>query len=671
MAPPRSTRPVRSNRTQVQSYHEESSSHDEGRATSRRQSLSLRSRTTRMPPSYREESTDGFDEIDEPDGQEIGAVLVAPAAEPMAPGPVSNHPPSRPQRATPKPKPAKKTGKRNRGQVGKPLSKRIKTDVNDAMFLGSGIVPPWQTLPYHILLDIFLRASHPLLDEGRSSRNDSVKWLVNMALLCRSFHEPALAALYYSPPLIPPYKAHTLLNLLSHPQESLSMNYSSKIKELHVEVEPVLQYKSGPTLGYFDLASLLERTPQLHVLRLYHRDDFTVGMPPWHIGASKWTYPETIFAVLHRGILLRGFEWNSRFLETGELLQFMSSQHMKPAFRGLRELKLLHIDDFDMEETPSPKAAALIEAVNLLPEIEKLEFVESSLINGETLTKLPTTLRSLTLNNCDRMWSEDIAAFLSSHGANLRELSLSHNRHLSMSFVQNLAQLCPSLELFKMDLSMHDVSSYHDVEPHFQELLAQSEVPTWPETLQEIDLTQLRKWNDATAEVFFMSLMNAAPKLRSLRRLAISAILKIGWRDRATFRERWIGQLEKTFLRRSAPPDPNLRSLRRRPLQPTVASVNYYAEAGESSDSRPGTSESGASSKRQSVRLAQKTTEVEDDSGEPIPESQGMCDTVSIRIDNQRPTELQYNENDFLDDELSGDEDWTGDDFEPAAGHAW
>jgi hypothetical protein len=48
-----------------------------------------------------------------------------------------------------------------------------------------------------------------------------------------------------------------------------------------------------------------------------------------------------------------------------------------------------------------------------------------------------------------------------------------------------------------------------------------------------------------------------------------------------------------------------------------------------------------------------------------------MCDIVNVRIDNQRPTEMQYNENDFLDDELSGDEDWDGDDFEPAAGHAW
>jgi hypothetical protein len=35
----------------------------------------------------------------------------------------------------------------------------------------------------------------------------------------------------------------------------------------HVEVEPILVYKSGP--GYFDLAQLIEKTPRLHTVRLY------------------------------------------------------------------------------------------------------------------------------------------------------------------------------------------------------------------------------------------------------------------------------------------------------------------------------------------------------------------------------------------------------------------
>ncbi|CAG8884149.1 unnamed protein product [Penicillium nalgiovense] len=636
----RSTRPMRSSRTKVQTYHEESSSQDESRGLSgsRRASLSLRSRsTTRMPKSYREDSTDAsFDGAveDEESDALVDARIDAPS--PDAPNPdaesVITRPskPKPPRRAATTPKP-KQTKRSKPNQIGRALQKRAKPHEDDPIFLGSGVIPPWQTLPYQILLDIFLRASHPLLDESRSARNESVKWLVNVALLCRSFHEPALAALYHCPPLLPAYKSHVLLSLLARPQESLSMNYSSKIKQLHVEVEPVLIYKSGP-YGYFDLAQLIEKTPRLHTVRLYHKDDYTVGIPPWHIAQSKWTYPDALFSTIeNRGITLRSWDWNSRFLETDELVEMMVKMHPQRAFQGLKEL------------------------------------------NGEILINLPNTLRSLTLNNCDRLWSSDLTAYLSLHGTNLRELSLSHNRHLNMSFIQTLGHCCENLEVFKMDLSMHDASSYHDVEPHFEDLLVQTEVPTWPVKLREIELIQLRKWDDATAEVFFTSLVNAAPKLHDLRRLVISAILKIGWRDRANFRERWIGLLEKVFLRRSLPPDPNLRSLQKRSLKPTTFLTRIEPdELDAGSSTRPSTADSGpsTSSKRQSTRLARQRIHETDDAvsdsslmGTPQPEAgkvQGMCDIVNIRIDNQRPTEFQLTEEDFLDDELSGDEDWAG-----------
>ncbi|KAI2737557.1 hypothetical protein DTO013E5_4368 [Penicillium roqueforti] len=681
MAPPsssrsRSTRPTRSSRTKVQTYHEESSSDDEseGLRSSRRASLSLRSR---MPKSYREDSTDdSFDFDGAVEDQESEASVSAPIDTPnpnTESVPTRPSKPKRPQRAATTSKPKQTKRPKPTSQVGRALHKRVKADEDDPIFLGSGVIPPWQTLPYQILLDIFLCASYPLLDESRSARNDSVKWLVNVALLCRSFHEPALAALYHCPPLLPAYKSHVLLSLLARPQESLSMNYSSKIKQLHVEVEPVLLYKSGP-YGYLDLAQLIEKTPRLHTVRLYHRDDYTVGIPPWHIAQSKWTYPDAIFSAIEtRGITLRNWDWNSRFLETDELVRLMVRMHSLRAFQGLRQLKLLHFDNSN-EETSAAKEAALLEALDMLPELQRLDFIESSLVSGEILANLPNTLRSLTLNNCDRLWSSDLTAYLSLHGTNLRELSLSHNRHLNMSFIQTLAQCCESLEVFKMDLSMHDASSYHDVEPHFEDLLVETEVPTWPVKLQEIELTQLRKWDDATAEVFFTSLVNAAPQLRDLRRLVISAILKIGWRDRATFRERWIGMLEKVFLRHSMPPDPNLRSLQKRSLKPTTfITANDPDELGVGvDDPRPSTADGGpsSSSKRQSTRLAHQKFNIIDDAASSSslvqPETrkiQGMCDIVNIRIDNQRPTELQFNENDFLDDELSGDEDWAGDDF--------
>ena len=51
---------------------------------------------------------------------------------------------------------------------------------------------------------------------------------------------------------------------------------------------------------------------------------------------------------------------------------------------------------------------------------------------------------------------------------------------------------------------------------------------------------------------------------------------------------------------------------------------------------------------------------------------QGLCDVVDVLIDNLRPSEEHLKEDDFLDDELSGDEDWNGDDDIPGDGrYAW
>ncbi len=50
---------------------------------------------------------------------------------------------------------------------------------------------------------------------------------------------------------------------------------------------------------------------------------------------------------------------------------------------------------------------------------------------------------------------------------------------------------------------------------------------------------------------------------------------------------------------------------------------------------------------------------------------QGMCDIVEVRIDNLRPTENQVTERDFLDEEKSGDEEWTEGNEGYDEGYAW
>ncbi|KAJ5178764.1 hypothetical protein N7492_001974 [Penicillium capsulatum] len=703
MAPSRSSqpsRPVRKNRTKVRTYHEDTTSDEEtsrprntDQDRARRASVALRPRgRAGVNHSYREVSTDASlaesldgnqpDSLDDHAGQTQNSPqnVPNPAAEAAPPAPRhARSTPSATASSRPRPAPAK----RQRRQAPKktsqaPKKKKAKLDVEDGIPVGPGGIPPWQTLPYQVLFDIFQRASYPLIHPENLTRNQSVKWLVEVAAMCRSFQEPALAALYHSPPLLPASKAHGLLDILSKPQSSLSINYAAKVKELYVEMELLLLYKSGPTLGYFDLSELVSKVPQLQVLRLYHRDDFIVGLPPWNIIPSKCSYLGSLFSALNQGgIYLRSWDWNARFLDTQELIPFMSEIHRHSAFRGLRELRLLHLGDTDLEDTPA-KEAALADTIRALPEIERLELLECTLVGATFLPQLPATLRSLVLCNCDRVLSGHLTDFLKSHGQHLRELSLHNNRHLDMSFITTLGQHCPVLTKFKMDIQIHDQSSYRDTEPHFRELLGESEVPTWPASLQEIDLIQLRRWNVATAGMFFGSLVEAAPRLPHLRRLNVSAILKIGWRDRASFRERWINRLEKVFLRHSPPPDPNGRSLHKRPLHVGPPSAPEATTA----TARPSTAGSDQSllSKRHSQRLATRKSFDEDFAESPGSDHpvdgdagyvQGMCDEVNVRIDNLRPSEMQFNEADFLDDELSGDDDWEGDDYEPGDAYAW
>lgn len=706
----RSSRPIRSSRLKVNTYHEDSSEEDvtndpdasDPDEELRRMSLSLRPRrSSRVPGTYREDSSDGS--FESPLSEDLGIPDIVDQHH-SSNSQASNATRPRPRRRqTVKTRSQTKRSKRPRDSSGlgmkKPRVKRKRTDVDEIAFPTSGVIPPWQHLPYHVLYDIFTYASCPLIDEQKAMRQNSAQWLVDVALLCRSFVEPALAALYYSPPLLPAAKCHGLVKLLSQSQELLSTNYANKIKELHVDVEELLLYKSGPALGYFDLSQLVEKTPQVRQLRLYHSDDYTVGIPPWQRTRSKWVYPESLFESIAASTMrLRSWDLNGRFMEPPELAPLAVTKYLQPAFQSLQELRLLHIpseafEDEDLGEVSIQREEILATAVKELPQLHRLHFIECSIVNEHLLPHLPTTLTSLTLNNCDEVATPNFSAFLATHGQHLRELSLSHNRHLSMAFIIGLADACRNLEKFKMDISMYDSSSYHDVEPHFDELINASQIPTWPSTLQDIELVQLRKWDDAAAEVFFTSLINAAPELRNLRRLAISAILKIGWRDRATFREKWIGRLERVFLRRSPPPDPNLCTLPRAPATPpeqpsTIADDMLHSDG--ATNSNPSTP-----SKRKSVRLAQrKIEELEENEnlersispsgrvamgglGEGIGDQQplaiqGMCDAVMVRIDNQRPTETQFNEGDFLDDEPSGDEDWDGNDMDAAeGGYAW
>jgi hypothetical protein len=559
----------------------------------------------------------------------------------------------------------------------------------------SGVIPPWETLPYHILVSIFTHASQPLYD-NYFRPSSSIHWLLETATVSKSFYEPALAALYHSPPLMPQFRSHRLLQLLSTPREDVGMNYKNKIQRLELEVFSGLIAKGGQ-LGYFDLASLIRQTPQLKELHLYNWNDRVMNEPSMtRSGVGRWGYPKPIFDALDETkIRLRSFEWNGSFSEPKHLTDEMSKVHQRPSFQTLQDLTFV---DFYLARQNSPSYQKLEESLGsslaYLPNLRRLKFQNSSLVNEYLLPKLPRRLEHITFDNCDNLSSLNLRPFLASHGSQVKQLILEHNSSLNISFLTDLAESCPMLEVLKMDL--HFFSTHvltNDSEPRFDQLLLPSEAPTWPSTLQILEFNQLRKWEPKAAEAFFGSLLDSGPELKALRRLVLKAIVNIGWRDRASFRETWIGRFERVFLRHSSPPDNSMNSLAayhelKKCLEVKEKERSQKRRSGRiaqredeelkstSFSSSPKRSLAGSQSSSFHSRSGsntaspKRTREHSPEDIEPL-FVQGMCDVVIIRIDNLRPAESQLTEADFLDSEASGDEEWNGRDPKRTTKYAW
>ncbi|KAH0373998.1 hypothetical protein KCU65_g226, partial [Aureobasidium melanogenum] len=255
-------------------------------------------------------------------------------------------------------------------------------------------------------------------------------------------------------------------------------------------------------------------------------------------------------------------------------------------------------------------------------------------------------------------------------------------------------------------------------------LLLEDEIPTWPSTLQTLELVHLQKWGANAAQNLFRSLVESAENLPDLRRLVLQAHINISWRDRAAFRDQWIERLRRVYQRYPDDPDPKLASLRafrewkdiqaanaaaklRRSLSHVeiiVRKPSLTSQTSQASDDEP-------LAKRRARRVikpasppplptppvvnktrdrrkhgrggpdaifvASDDNNKESEEWRHTPERfiQGLCNVVDVRIDNQRPREEQFNESHFLDSEASGDEEWTeGAEAEEdgyACGRAW
>ncbi|EXJ61062.1 hypothetical protein A1O7_05215 [Cladophialophora yegresii CBS 114405] len=502
-------------------------------------------------------------------------------------------------------------------------------------------IPPWQTLPYFVLVNIMQYAAYPLY--GPLSRQQpSINWLCTTGSLCRSFHDACMATLLYSPPLYPLQRARGLVTLLKQEQDHrgpLSTSFRSKIRYLDIEVKHLLAKKGGISLD-----DLIPLTPQLQGIRLYSNyDDMTTVI--WAQPESKkvrWTYPLDLITHLERNnVVLRSFDWNGRFPNTTDVLKEAMAAHSRPSFKHLHDLTFLNLTLPEKTEKADIASARSFLAVALksLLALRSLCFRNCGMVDQITMPMLPPGLLRLELTNCSHLTSEVLEGYLSSAGHGLQSLILNNNQSMDLGFMANLKSLCPSLQRLEIDMVYIDPSWWHDRDPLFDELLPKGP-PTWPSQLITISIENMRQLTAAAAEKFFTSLVDASEDLPFLKKLSLKVILKdASWRDRAKMRQNWMPVFENVFLNKDKPSNIVSKTLSSR--------------------------RSASVSQRQSTRIANgrlkelSMSENSDESDAPTPKiAQARCDVVDLIISDQRPAETQYRENDFLDSEPSDDEEY-------------
>lgn len=582
------------------------------------------------------------------------------------------------------------------------------------------------SLPYHILLQVFVYASHPLRDENMHA-TPAIPWLITMAQTCQAFTKPALTALYRNPPIFAiRQNRKKLVHSLIAPSAEARQDYKVMVKRLELDVTQMSALTDASN-SVADLGALVSALTTLKEIDIFDPLD----RPPYRERLKRtrrWTYPPELFQAL-RGteLRLKSWRWHNSFFAQGQGLAWAKDIHGDQAFRSLRDVTFVkfNVDEKRKADATDPPVEELLaSAIAALPNLHSLAFESCTAVNGDLLSHLPSTLLSLSIVNCINLTSEALQTFLSEKGRHLEELVLNHDQSLDLLFLTTLKADCPRLEVLRMDLNYYSTLALSsDNEPLYDWLLDEGEIPTWPTTLRIIDLEHLRKWGADCATNFFTSLIDSAADLPFLREIRIQATVDMNWRDRAEFRQKWAARFEKVFAWRGPFPSPHLASLRAyrewkaKPSNEDAADRNdsllditaediqatAVASQGSSADSDGETDSDvplvgkrkddswNAKRLRSRARTATNYDETSDndDAEEMSPEGsgedeevdasddeeptvvQGRCHTVVCRIDNLRPREEMFDEADFLDEERSGDEEWDEDNDEVDEGYAW
>ena len=131
-----------------------------------------------------------------------------------------------------------------------------------------------------------------------------------------------------------------------------------------------------------------------------------------------------------------------------------------------------------------------------LPNLKSLTLQSCALVDEQVLSSLPNSLQRLKIAHCTLLYSESLTAYLAKDGScNLKALILDHNPHLDLAFLPTLRTTCPHLRTLSMDLHYYsDRISINDAEAKYEYLLGADEIPTWPSSLQTLELVHLQKW---------------------------------------------------------------------------------------------------------------------------------------------------------------------------------
>lgn len=601
-----------------------------------------------------------------------------------------------------------------------------------------GFIPNWLDgrIPYQSWVDIFRCASGDGAETG---------WLLHVATSCKTFFEPAMAALYRSPQPHTLAKARKLVVALDLPSEATLLNYRNKVKALHVNIDNFpLQSIHGLVRPLHRLRELIIFTPLDQppyrnldkTIRCNYTRDLFAALDPNTVDPS----PEVSMAANSPAISLKSWEWSSRLLggyvaDMGDITRI----HQLPSFATITRLSFTNFQIPSLHKTVRPNDQegnerlyqedaraidSIADAILQLKSLKHLVFESSTIMNDRLLPQLPKGLVQLELINCWEITSDDLAAFLLTHGNELCALTLLHNQSLNLAFLTDLAETCPKLRELRVNLSYyrhHD--TINDGDPMYEHALLPGQVPSWPTSLRVIEVEQVRQWTAETAEMFMQSLIDSAPALPDLRHLSVKYTLDIPWQERAKMRGVWPDRMKKIFLRVYTPPiqnttlrpqmlvlldsSPATKQKQRKKKDDETPSRRSGRIATHTSDSdrsatgrlrntgRPTycdpdtdedefseddvfNAESGDEGVKKKTRRSLHQSNDDDDTTDDVatptapPFIHGMCHSVNILFDNQKPREIQYGMEDFQDDDDdSSGLEWNSDDDVDDSVLAW